>query len=83
MNIYHHDIHKKKVTRSAITSLESPNRTLNGHKNFADFITQNVSDLFGNKFHFNESSHKILLNELDTVFTEEDNTMLMKKPTKS
>ena len=76
MNLYHHDIHKKKLTRSAIISLESPQGPLNGHKKCADFITQSVSDLLENKFHFNESSKKILLNELDTVFTDEDNNLI-------
>ena len=48
-----------------------------------DYISQNVAELLENKFKFNESSQKILLNELDPVFSEEDNTMLLKKPTKS
>ena len=32
-----------------------------------------------NKFNFNKGSQTILLNELDPVFSEEDNTLLLKK----
>ena len=79
INLYHHDIHKKKITRSAITSLESPNWTLTGHKKCSNYITQNVSELLENKFNFNKGSQTILLNELDPVFSEEDNMAIEKK----
>ena len=79
LNLYHHDVHNKKLKISAIISLETPNGPINGHEKCADFI----SNLLKNEFQFNTSSQKILLNEVDTVFTEEENTYLMKILSKS
>ena len=53
-NLYHYDIHKKRITKSAILSLESLQGPLNSHKECAKFITKNVSELLENKFQFNE-----------------------------
>ena len=33
MNLYHHELHKKKMSKSEILKLETPNRPIYGHKN--------------------------------------------------
>ena len=75
LNLYHHDLHKKKVYRAAITSLDTPEGPINGYKKCSDFITKNVADLLENEFDFDERSQKILLNEIDPVFTDKDNSL--------
>ena len=38
MNIYHHQLHKKKMSRTAILKLETPDRPIYGHKKCSEFI---------------------------------------------
>ena len=40
VNLYHHEIHKKKILRSAILELESENGLLKGHKNVQNALTR-------------------------------------------
>ena len=70
INLYQHDLHKKKIQRAAITTLSTPEGTINGHKKCSEFITKEVADLLENEFKFDERSQKMLLNELAPVFTE-------------
>ena len=82
VNLYHHEIHKKKITRSAILELELEHSPIKGHKKCSEYINNDVANLLENKFNFEERSKNILLNEIDEVFTEKDNDIIMKAPTK-
>ena len=82
LNLYQHDLHKKKIQRAAITTLATPDGLINGHKKCSEFITNEVSELLENEFDFDERSQKILLNEINQVFTEKDNKSLEKLPSK-
>ena len=42
VNLYHHEIHKKKITRSPILELESEKGSLKGHKKCAEYINNDV-----------------------------------------
>ena len=83
LNLYHHDLNKKKVHRAAITSLDTPEGPINSHKKCSDFITKNVADLLENEFDFDERSQKILLNEIDPVFMEKRQLPTTKNPIKT
>lgn len=82
LNLYHHDLHKKKIQRAAITTLSTPDGIINGHKKCSEFITKDVANLLENEFKFDDKSQKILLNEVVPVFTEKDNFLLRKLPSK-
>ena len=68
VNLYHQELHKKKVTKLAILELETENGALLGHKDCSEHINFAVANLLKNKINFN-NSRKILLNEVEEVFT--------------
>ena len=59
MNLYNHEIHMKKITRSAILSLDYPQGLLTGHKKYSNYNNENVTQLLENKNDFNKRSKKI------------------------
>ena len=69
IDLYHHELHKKKVTKSAILELETEKGILLGHKEHSEYINAEVANVLENEFKFNESSKRILLNEVEKVFT--------------
>ena len=71
------------MSRSAILELETPNGQIQGHKKCSEFITQSVSELLEFSFNFEERSQKILLNEIDKLFTKKDNEKTTKSAYKS
>ena len=82
MNLYHHSFHKKQLSTMAILELETDNGTVLGHKNCSNYIEQSVKNLLVTPFQFDQNMQKELLNELDTVFSDEDNEQLLKVPLK-
>ena len=82
VNLYHHEIHKKKITRSAILELESENGTIKGLKKCSEYINNDFANLLENRFNFDDRRKNVLLNELDKVFTKDDNEKIMKLPSK-
>ena len=81
-NLYHHSIHKKKVTNSAILELETEGGLLVGHNDCARYIERSVENLLTIPFDFDHEVQATLLQELERVFTDEDNEMLLKLPSK-
>ena len=53
-----------------------------GHKKCSQYINNNVANPLENKFNFEDRDKDILLNELEEVFTKEDNEKNMKTPSK-
>merc|ERR1712240_411073 len=73
LNLYQHDLHKKKIKRAAISSLTTPEGLIYGHKKCADFITKEVSDLLENEFEYDTRSQISLLNADFKILTGIEN----------
>ena len=83
VRIYHHEIHQKHIKRSAILKLKAQNKLLEGHKACAEYLHKEVANLLLHPADLDPVAQGILLDEVDQVFTEEDNKMLTSKPTKT
>ena len=77
-NLYHHEIHKKKVSKSAILELQTEEGVMTGHKECSNFISQSVSKLLENPFCFDKNSQETLLEEIDVCFSIQDNEKMLK-----
>ena len=82
IHMYHHEILRKKVTKSAILELKTENGNILGHKQCSDFICNSVAELLENPFNFNSRNQEVLLEEVEEVFSKDDNNMLLKLPSK-
>lgn len=58
VNLHHHELHKKKVTKLVILELETERGVLFGHKECSDYINADVASLLENIFVFNDKSRK-------------------------
>ena len=81
VRVYHHELHRKHFKNSAILELQTETETLKGHAACSSYLQQVVSDLLENPVNLDPVAQRELLEELDTVFTESDNKMLLKSPT--
>ena len=79
-NLYHHALHKKKITNSAILELDTEEGILRGHQECTKYIEKSVRNLLTIPYDFDLEAQETLLKELDIVFTEEDNAMLLETP---
>ena len=66
------------MSTKTILELETDNGTVLGHKNCSNYIEQSVKNLLVTPFQFDQNMQKELLNELYTVFSDEDNEQLLK-----
>ena len=82
VRIYHHEIHKKHVKRSAILKLKTSTGTLEGHAACSDFLEKQVEDLLVHPAVLDQVAQGVLLDEIKKVFTETDNEMLTAVPTR-
>ena len=80
VRIYHHDLHKKHLKRSSILKLQSGEGLLEGHAECAAFLEHQVGELLLHPHLADQAARDSLLEEVDMVFTEEDNQMLMSPP---
>ena len=83
VRIYHHELHKKHITRSFITKLQTDQGVLEGHKACTKYLQKTVEDLLLNPAVLDPSAQNILLAELEEQSTVNDNEMLIAEPTKS
>ena len=81
-NLYHYEIHRKVAKRSHILNLETSEGAKKGHEECAKFLAQNVSGFLKDQILLNKEAQDILLDEVSTVFTKEDNSILDKTPDK-
>ena len=56
---------------------------IKGHKKCSEYITQSVANLLETPYNFCATSQNVLLNEVEPVFTEEDNEKMLEIPNKS
>ena len=80
VSIYHHDLHQKHIRKSSILKLETDNGIIEGHHACADFLEKAVGELLLHPAELDNAAQARLLNEVETVFTEEDNAMLCSPP---
>ena len=81
--IYHHELHKSKVQKNSILRLETDEGIIEGHDECSAFLEKTVRNLLGSPAILDQSAQDTLLDEIDTVFTDSDNEMLSKPPTKN
>ena len=82
VRIYHHEIHQKHVKRSAILKLQTDNELLIGHKACSEYLHHEVADLLLHPAVLDSAAQLTLLHEVDKVFTDKDNRMIISSPTK-
>ena len=83
VRIYHHEIHQKKIKRSAILKLQTEEGLLEGHNDCAKFLERQVENLLLTPAILCSESQSSLLNELEPVVTLEENNLLAIPPTKN
>ena len=82
IRIYHHELHAKHVKKSSILKLVTEGGVLEGHSACAHYLENAVGDLLMSYPKLDENSQNSLLKEVKHVFTVEDNTMMLKRPSK-
>ena len=83
VRIHHHELHSKQIKKTSITKLQVGNKVLRGHNECAHHLEQSVADLLLHPANLDDQAQDTLLQEVEKVFTEKDNTMMMKLPIKS
>ena len=81
VRIYHHDLHKKHLKRSSILKLQTEEGVIEGHQECASYLESQVGHLLLNPGVLDTAARDVMLNEIEQVFTEEDNTKLLSRPT--
>ena len=81
VTIYHHEIHKKFVKKSAILKLQTPEGVIEGHDLCAAHLEKEVKDLLLVDAGLDLAAQNTLLDEINPCFTEEDNEVLCAPPT--
>ena len=82
IRIYHHELHARHLKRTSILKLSTENGFLEGHSACANFLEKAVGDLLLSHPALSEHAQKLLLSEVKPVFTDEDNSLMLKIPTK-
>ena len=80
--VYHHELHKQSIKRSSILKLETEIGILEGHEKCAEYLESKVHELLDSPAALDESAQSELLKFVEKVFTDEDNEMLEKEPSK-
>ena len=80
--LYHHELLRKVIKKSSILKLQTDHGLLEGHEQCSEYLEKTVEDLLLNPAALDEVAQDILLNELDVVFTEQDNKKFLTSPTK-
>ena len=82
IRIYHHEIHQKLIKKTAILKLDTEKGLLEGHQACASYLENSVADLLLHPAQLDSASQQTLLEEIEPVFTEADNKMLLAIPDK-
>ena len=80
--IYHHELHRKHYKRSSILKLKVGNVLLKGHSECAQHLEQLAANILENPANLNQVAQQTLLNEIEVCFTEKDNNMLNREPSR-
>ena len=82
IRIYHHEIHKKNIKQSSILKLQTEDELLEGHSACANYMEGLVGELLLQPHNRDPVCESILLEEVEKVFTVNDNSFLSLTPTK-
>ena len=82
VRIFHHDLHKKHMKRTSILKLQTDEGLLEGHSECATFLESQVGDLLLNPHLADQAAMECMLNEVEKVFTEDDNKAFLTLPNK-
>ena len=82
VRIYHHELHRKRIKKTSILKLETVSGVLEGHQACAAFLESTVEDLLLHPAQLNHAAQDTLLADVDPVFTDADNDLLLKLPCK-
>ena len=80
-SIYHHELHKKQLRKSAILKLQTPEGTLEGHQKCSEYLERDVKNLLLTDAGLDHSAQEALLEEIVPCFSEADNAALVFPPT--
>ena len=83
VRIYHHELHQKNMKRHSILKLETDAGLVEGHRNCSNYLQNAMADLLENPAVLDSAAQDLLLAGVEKCFTEEDNKMLVAKPTKT
>ena len=81
VRIYHHALHRKFISRSTILKLETTSGVVNGHEKCALALEENVAAHLLHPAPLDPHAQAILLSEVESCFSPEDNAMLVETPT--
>ena len=82
VRVHHHELHSKQNKKTLISKLQCGDQLLEGHDPCAQHLEETVADLLLHPAHLDEAAQALLLKEVDEVFTEKDDEMMMKIPDK-
>ena len=83
VRIFHHDQHQKRIRRAAILKLDTEDQgVVEGHRACSEYLASQVASHLGNLPDLDPTAQETLLREVSKVFSEEDNKMLEKTPSK-
>ena len=83
VRIFHHEQHKRHIKHSSILKLRPEGgELLEGHITCSAYLEEQVRELLGKKAVLCREAQAELLEEVEKVFTDNDNEMLEKMPTK-
>ena len=82
VRIYHHELHAKHIKRSSILKLKTEKGLLEGHTACVQYLEQAVGKLLLHPANLDVDAQDALLKEVRPVFTQADNEMFAKLPTK-
>ena len=80
VRIFHHELHKKHLKRSSILKLQCEEGLLEGHSECAEYLEDQVAQLLLQPHVADQAARQCMLSEVDKVYTEEDNRMLLSTP---
>ena len=80
VRVYHHDLHRKKLKKTSILKLETAEGLLEGHAKCAEYLEKVVEDLLLKPAELHDVAQDALLDEVEVVFTNEDNLKLVAEP---
>ena len=81
VRIYHHKLHRKRMTKSSILKLQTEQGLLEGHPACANYLEGKVEELMLTSLPLDQVAMGTLLAEVEHVITEQDNNMLEALPT--
>ena len=82
VRIYHHELHKRRTRKTSILKLQTPTGMIEGHTACSEFLEKSVEDLLLNPPQLNPMAQSALLDNVEKVFTEDDNIKLLAEPTR-